>query len=86
MTVKTQADIEAWLTRELSVRLSMAQTDVGVDVPLSDFGLSSVKAAEFVTDLEDWLDFTVPATAVYSYPTVESLAKYLAGVSAQVKR
>lgn len=86
MTVKTQTDIEAWLTRELSQRLSIAPSDVGVDVPLSDFGLSSLKAAELITDLEDWLDFTVPATAVYSYPTVETLAQYLAGVSAQVKR
>ncbi|SFK44369.1 type I polyketide synthase [Falsiroseomonas stagni] len=50
------------------------------DLPLSDAGLDSLMALELRKGLGDGLGLTLPATLLFSYPTVEALEAHLAGL------
>ncbi|WP_203073865.1 type I polyketide synthase [Falsiroseomonas ponticola] len=50
------------------------------DQPLSDAGLDSLMALELRKALGDGLGLTLPATLLFSYPTVQALEAHLAGV------
>ncbi|MBX9595407.1 MAG: acyl carrier protein, partial [Roseomonas sp.] len=50
------------------------------DLPLSDAGLDSLMALELRKGIGDGLGLTLPATLLFSYPTVEALEAHLAGL------
>jgi acyl transferase domain-containing protein/acyl carrier protein len=51
---------------------------VDVQQPLSELGLDSLMAVELMNTLGRSVASTLPATILYDYPTIESLAYYLA--------
>ncbi len=74
-----RATIEDWLVRTLAATLSLESAELDIQEPLKSYGLASVDAIGLSGDLEDWLGREISPTLVYDYPTVEQLARYLAG-------
>ncbi|HEV2446557.1 MAG TPA: acyl-CoA dehydrogenase family protein, partial [Candidatus Sulfopaludibacter sp.] len=74
----TQSDIEkwlrAWLVREARVPAAM----VAANRPFVDFGLDSTTAIMLIADLEDFLGTRFETTLAWDYPTISSLAAFVA--------
>ncbi len=72
-------DIERWLIAHLSERLGVNPAEIDVGQPFARYGLASFESARLIGELETWLARPLPLTLVWSYPTIEALARYLAG-------
>lgn len=59
--------------------LGLDPGDVDSDRPLRELGVDSVSAVETVERLGRDLGLTVPGTALFDYPTLDDLARYLLG-------
>lgn len=70
--------ISAWLIAEVAELLSVAARDLAVDKPLANYGLSSMTGVILSGDLEEWLGIQLDPAVAWEYPTIESLASYLA--------
>ncbi len=73
--------IQDWLVTQLSRLLEVEPQDLDIREPFTNYGLRSVDAVGLSGDLEDWLDRRLSPTLAYDYPTIESLARHLAGKS-----
>jgi len=56
-----------------------ASSAPAANLPLMDAGMDSLMAVELRNSLSAALGKDLPATAVFEYPTIEALARYLAG-------
>jgi len=74
----TVEEVEDWLLEHLSQMLNIAIEEVSTTTSFSRYGLNSSASIALIHDLSDWLQREIDPTIVYSYPTIESLAKYLA--------
>ena len=74
----SQEDIESFLTIRLSVGLGIPADDIDLGQPFSAMGLDSVRAVEFLGELESWLGRRLSPTLFWNYPTVSDLAAFLA--------
>src|SRR5208283_1654700 len=71
-------EIESWLTQQIGARLRLAPGDVQVTTSFLELGMGSLDAVEIAAALERWLGRHLSPTAVYNYPTIEALARWLA--------
>ena len=78
----TAAAIEVWLVTHIAELLEIDPQEVDVRQPFTYYGLSSADGVILAGDLEDWLGRSLPATLAWDYPTIESVALYLAGEAA----
>ncbi len=83
-------EIQHWLLTRLSEILEVDPSGIDIATPLKNYGLHSVNAVGLSGDLEQWLGRTLSPTLIYTYPSIEHLARYLAneaensfGMSAQ---
>ena len=76
--MKTTAEIEAWLTRQIAGILSISEDEIDPNETFDAFGLASRDAVSLSGDLEDYLDRRLSPTLLYQYPTVRLLAAHLA--------
>jgi acyl-CoA synthetase (AMP-forming)/AMP-acid ligase II/acyl carrier protein len=76
---RTEADITAWLVSRLSRESGTAADDIDLGQPFAAFGLDSAQALLLVGDLESWLGRRLSPVVLWNYPTVEALARHLAG-------
>src|SRR5688572_31576071 len=74
----TSEDIERWLVHELAHQLGLPEHEIDIREPFASYGLSSIATVSFSGRLEDWLGLELPPTLAWDYPTIESLAGYLA--------
>jgi acyl carrier protein len=85
----TEADRIALLTTfvggEVAAVLRMDPTQLPADAPLKSLGLDSVMGLELRNRLESGLGLALPATLVWTYPTVAALAEHLAGELSQAQ-
>ncbi len=72
------AEIESWLVQRITARLRLASGEVSVNTPFLELGMSSLDALEIAAALECWLERQLSPTAIYNYPTIASLAQWLA--------
>ncbi|MBE9128727.1 MULTISPECIES: acyl carrier protein [unclassified Coleofasciculus] len=77
----TAADIQSWFVSYLSDLLDIPPDEIEVTIPFERYGLDSSVAVGMTGDLQDWLGSNVDPTLLYDYPTIESLAAYLADES-----
>src|SRR5438552_10339338 len=75
----TAKAIQAWLVSQLSEVLGVEPQDMDIQEPFTNYGLTSRDAVSLSGDLEDWLGRELSPTLAYEYPTIESLARHLAG-------
>jgi acyl carrier protein len=71
--------IQEWLILKIGELLGVTRDEIIVTEPFSSYGMSSMAAVSMAGDLEDWLGFQLPPTLAWDYPTVEALARHLAG-------
>jgi acyl carrier protein len=74
-----EESIEAWLVARISHTLEVAPEEIDPREPFSSFGLDSRTAVRLSGELERWLGRRLPATLIWDYPTIELVAKHLAG-------
>src|SRR5512147_2257914 len=72
-------DIQAWLVSKLSERLGIASHEIDVREPFASHGLGSTEAVSLAGELAAWLGRKLSPALVYEYPTIEALARHLAG-------
>jgi acyl carrier protein len=78
MEQHTFEEIQAWLTAQIANLTFVDPVEIDVRDTFNSFGLSSREAVMLSGDLEDWLGIRISPTIVYEYPSVESLARFLA--------
>ncbi len=80
---KDRAAIAAWLAEELARRLRINRSRIDRRTPFVDYGLDSVQAVNMTGDLENWLGRPLSPTLVWDFPTIDDLARHLAGADEQ---
>jgi acyl carrier protein len=74
----SQEVIERWLTTKMAETLKIDPRDIKLTEPFASYGVSSIVAVGFAGDLEEFLGVQLEPTLLWDYPTIESLAQYLA--------
>jgi len=74
-----RGDIEAWLVANISTRTSVARAQIDLREPFAAYGLDSMAVVSLSGQLEAALGRKLSPTLAYDFPTVESLARHLAG-------
>jgi acyl carrier protein len=69
--------ISTLIIQKISRVLGIKSNQIDPDLPFDKFGIDSIKAMLIVGELEDWLDFELPATLLWDYNTINSLSNYL---------
>ncbi|HSK63243.1 MAG TPA: type I polyketide synthase, partial [Pyrinomonadaceae bacterium] len=70
--------LEEFVRGEVAWVLRLSPKDIPSDAFFSDLALDSLRSLELRNRLEHGLDLTLPATLVWKFPTVDSLAPHLA--------
>jgi len=70
--------VHARLVSLVARALDVAPESISISRPLRDYGFDSMSAVTLTADLEDWLGRPVDPALVTDYPTIESLAGFLA--------
>lgn len=76
-------EIQTWLVSKVAARLGRSAAEIDVHQPFARFGLDSLALVELSGELEQFIGRAVLPTALYSYPTIEALARHLAGARGQ---
>ena len=75
---RSETDIANWLVSRLARESGIPPDDIELGQPFASFGLDSVRALVLVGELETWLGRPLPPIVLWNYPTIETLARYLA--------
>ena len=78
-TEAAAAEIQRFLIAELARRLEIDPDAIDPRQPFERYGLDSLNALRLAVELEARIDRKLPTTALWDYPSIESLSKYLAG-------
>jgi len=70
--------IQSWLITHLAEQVGIAPQDIDVHKSFTEYGLDSIVGVSLAGDLEDWLGLVLSPTLLWDYPTIETLAWYLA--------
>jgi amino acid adenylation domain-containing protein len=79
MNSKSFDAIKVWLASQLAEMLRIPADEIDEQEPFTSYGLSSVKAIGLSGDLEEYLGRNLSPSLFYDHPTIESLARHLAG-------
>jgi phthiocerol/phenolphthiocerol synthesis type-I polyketide synthase A len=71
-------ELEAGLRAILARELQMPEAELELDRPFAELGLNSVMAMSVRRDTEQFVGIELSATMLFNYPTIVSLAEYLA--------
>jgi myxalamid-type polyketide synthase MxaE and MxaD len=71
--------IQAWLVSKLSERLGIEPHEIDIREPFASYGLGSTEAVSLAGELAEWLGRKLSPALAYEYPTIEALARHLAG-------
>ncbi|MBE9039605.1 phosphopantetheine-binding protein [Oscillatoriales cyanobacterium LEGE 11467] len=74
----TESELAQWLQVRLARELELEPDRIDTQKDFADCGLSSVEAVNLSGDLENFLGCRLPPTLLWDYPTIETLARYLA--------
>ena len=75
---RTKSEIQDWLVTYLAELLEITPDEIEIDISFDCYSLDSAAAVGLSGDLEEWLGCEFEPTLLYDYPTIETLAKYLA--------
>ena len=76
---RSESAIAAWLVSRLARESGLDDDEIDLTQPFASFGVDSARALLLVGDLEAWLGRRLPPIVLWNYPTVEALARHLAG-------
>ncbi|GLW48201.1 hypothetical protein Stsp02_38630 [Streptomyces sp. NBRC 14336] len=80
----TPEAVENWLVEQIAQRTLLPPATVSVHLCFDEFDIDSADSLVITTALAHWLGFEVDPRALVRYPTIRSLAGYLAGQRRQV--
>ena len=78
--------LQAWIVDRLALMLGVKSQDIGVNEPLSDYGLESVEAIALSGELSDLLNRKLAPTLAWDYPTIAALAAFLSTDAANIEK
>jgi amino acid adenylation domain-containing protein len=73
------ARIRDWLVARIAERVGIGPGEVDPRAPFARWGLDSLAAVALSGELQDWLGRPLPPTLLYDHPSVDRLARALAG-------
>jgi acyl carrier protein len=73
-----EAEIREWLVAKVARVVGVPTSDVDPALSFVEFGLDSMQSVRLSGDLERWMGYELPPILLYDYPTIDSLARYLA--------
>jgi len=73
--------LRSWMSRTLAVHAGTEPAVISTSAPFTDFGVDSVFVLGWCTDLEDAFGIEVDPALVWEHPSIEALARYLAGAA-----
>ncbi len=76
--VYTYDRIGNWIEKWLAKQPGIQRETINRQTSFADYGMDSVLAVELVQALGDWLQTSLDQTSLWNFPTIESLAQYLA--------
>ncbi len=76
---KLERIITGWLTTRIGHVADIPPDEVDTRRPFLDYGLGSATATDLLKELGEWLGKPLAATLAYDYPTIDAIARYLAG-------
>src|SRR5713226_10126331 len=71
--------ISGWMVARLSELLGIAPHEIDVREPFASYGLGSTEVVSLSGELAEWLGRQLSPALAYEYPTIETLARHLAG-------
>jgi acyl-CoA synthetase (AMP-forming)/AMP-acid ligase II/acyl carrier protein len=74
----TSESIKQWVIKWLARELKLTEQSIDPSKSFADYGLNSVVAVQLAQALGEWLGEDLDATIAWNFPTIESLAIYLA--------
>ena len=75
---RTVKEIKNWCVSYIAEILEVASNEIDTTVPFDRYGLDSSAAITLTGDLEEWSGLELDPTLMYDYPTIDTLAEYLA--------
>ncbi|MGC5344673.1 acyl carrier protein [Streptomyces sp. DT24] len=75
-------ELREWTAQRVASYLECSPAEIDPEVPLTDYGLSSVYAFVLCGDLEDHLGFPIDPTVVWDHRSIEQLSAHLVGLAA----
>lgn len=69
--------VKSWFLEKFAYKLDCAVAEVDPDQLFVDFGLDSTEVLLLAGELEDWIDFELPPTAMWYHPTISKLAQFI---------
>lgn len=75
---RTLDEIQTKLIAEIAQRQGIAASDIDPQERFANFNLlTSIDALNIVADLEQWVGVELPQTAMWDFPTIEALARFI---------
>ena len=74
----SETEIRDWCLACLSRTVDNPSIPIGPDIPFPQMGLDSATSAYFIVELEEWLGTELSPELVFEYPTISSLAHFIA--------
>jgi acyl carrier protein len=75
----TEQELSDWMVKQISSELGIPAEKIDRRASLARYGLDSLQVVTLVSDLEDHLGRRLELNVAWEHPTVEGLAKHLAG-------
>ncbi|MCI0729577.1 MAG: SDR family NAD(P)-dependent oxidoreductase [Chloroflexi bacterium] len=74
-----KGEVGAWMVSYFAGRLGCDKSEIDISRPFVQYGLASIEGISLVRKLEEWLGLSLSPTLAWEYPSIELLARHLAG-------
>ncbi|MCG8576905.1 MAG: acyl carrier protein [Flavobacteriales bacterium] len=80
-TLKTQAEIQEWLSDYIMEALDLPKEDIDVEASFETFGIDSITMVEISYQVGEWLNIEIDPKSLYNYPSIAAVSAYLEGLT-----